>query len=277
MQKIISFIVRNKNGFTFLLLLILSVLLTVDAHTYQKNKLLNLANQVTGNLYEYTSSVQDYFKLRKENEILWDENKRIRNELSNLKVRDTLKDEALFTSATDTLFSYIKSKVISNNYQKNFNFILLNKGISDSVKVDMSVISAKGVIGIVEGVSQNYARVISLLNKSLSINARISKTSHFGSLKWDGTSPYYSRLLDVPRSAAPQVGDTIVTGGNSLIFPEGITIGIIKDYKLNKNTGYYNIKVEFSNDFTSISKVYVVDNKHLNEAAKLLNKEGDDQ
>ena len=277
MQKIISFIFRNKNGFTFLMLLILSVLLTVDAHTYQKNKFLNLANQVTGSIYEYTSSIKDYFKLKKENEILWNENKRIRNELSNFQARDTLKDEALFTSATDTLFSYVKSKIISNNYRKNFNFLLLNKGVNDSIKVDMSVISAKGVIGIVEGVSQNYARVISLLNKSLSINARISKTSHFGSLKWDGTSPYYSTLLDVSRSAAPQVGDTIVTGGNSLIFPEGITIGTIKDYELNKNTGYYNITVNLSNDFTSISKVYVVDNRHLNEAAKLLNEERDDQ
>ena len=277
MQKIISFIVRYKNGFTFLFLLALSILLTVDAHTYQKNKFLNLANQITGSFYEYRSSIQDYFEFKKENEILWNENQRLRNKLSNFQKRDTLTEKSLFTSAKDTLFSYVKSNIISNNYHKNFNFLLINKGTSDSVNVDMSVISAKGVVGIIEGVSQNYARVISLLNKNLSINAEISKTDHFGSLKWDGTSPYYSTLLDVPRSATPKVGDTIVTGGNSLIFPKGITIGLIKDFKLNTNTGYYEIKVKLANDFTSVSKVYVVDNTHLKEAKELLNRQEYDQ
>ena len=277
MQQIISFIVKNKDGFTFLLLLILSVILTINAHTYQKNKYLNLANEITGGFYNYRSSVQDYFELKQENEILWNENLRIRNELSNLESCDTVADKPLFTSASDTLFSYVRSKIVSNNYHKNFNFLLSNKGIKDSVKVDMSVISSEGIVGIVEGVSQNYARIISLLNKNLSINAEIDKTGHFGSLKWDGTSPYYSTLLDIPRSADPKVGDTIVTGGNSLIFPQGIVIGSIKDFKLNSNTGYYTIKVKLANDFTSISKVYIVDNSHLSEAIELLNKQEDDQ
>ena len=270
MQKIISFIVRNKNGFTFLLLFILSIFLIINTHTYQKSKFLNFANQITGSFYSITSSVEDYFELKKENELLWDENQRIRNELMNLQDCDTINDLKTFSSSTDTLFSFVKSKVISNNYHKNFNFLLMNKGANDSIKVDMSVISSNGIVGIVEGVSQNYARVISLLNKDLSINAEIQETGHFGSLQWEGTSPYYSTLLDIPRSANPKEGDTIVTGGNSLIFPKGITIGYIKDFKLNNNTGYYTIKVKLANDFTSLSKVYILDNTHLQEAKQLL-------
>ena len=277
MQQIINFIVKNKNGFTFLLLFSLAIFLIVNAHTYQKSKFLHFANQITGNFYSFKSSITDYFELKKENEILWDENQRIRNELINLKACDTLNEDAKFISQSDTLFSFFKSKIISNNYRKNFNFLLLNKGINDSVKVDMSVISPNGVVGIVEGVSQNYARVISLLNKNLSINAVIKKTNHFGSLRWEGKSPYYSSLLDIPRSADPKEGDTIVTGGNSLIFPKGIKIGYIENFQLNQNTGYYTIKVKLSNDFTSLSKVYVLDNEHLKEAKKLLNKQKYDQ
>ena len=270
MQKIISFIVRNKNGFTFLLLFILSLFLIINTRTYQQSKFLNFANQVTGSLYTFTSSVEDYFELKKENELLWNENQRIRNELMNLQACDKINDQNTFSSTSDTLFSFIRSRVISNNYRKNFNYLLMNKGTNDSIKVDMSVISPNGIVGIVEGVSSNYARVISLLNKDLSINAEIEQTDHFGSLQWEGRSPYYSTLLDIPRSADPKEGDTIVTGGNSLIFPKGITIGYIKDFKLNKNTGYYTIKVRLANDFTSLSKVYILDNSHLQEAKQLL-------
>ena len=277
MQQIINFIAKNKNGFTFLLLFGLSIFLIINAHTYQKSKFLNFANQITGSFYSLKSSVNDYFELKKENEILWDENQRLRNEMINLIACDTLNEDDQFISQSDTLFHFIKSKVISNNYRKNFNFLLINKGSNDSIKVDMSVISPNGIVGIVEGVSQNYARVISLLNKNLSLNAEIKKTNHFGSLQWEGKSPYYSTLLDIPRSADPKEGDTIVTGGNSLIFPKGIKIGYIENYKLNQNTGYYTIKVKLSNDFTSLSKVYVLDNQHLKEAKTLLNKQEYDQ
>ena len=277
MQQIINFIVKNKNGFTFLFLFVLSIILTINAHSYQKNKYINFANGVTGSFFTLKSSIDDYFELKKENDILWSENERIRNELMHLKKRVDSNKKTQFTSQANTHFNIIKSKIISNNYRKNYNYLLLNKGLKDSIKVDMGVISPNGIVGVVEGVSNNYARVIPLLNKDLSINAEIKKTNHFGSLQWQGNSPYYSSLLDIPRSANPQKGDTIVTGGNSLIFPKGISIGYIEKFQLNQNTGYYKIKVKLSNDFTSLSKAYVINNEHVKEAKKLLKKQKNDQ
>lgn len=274
MQQIINFLFRNKNGLTFLSLFLLSIFLIINAHTYQKSKVINFANGITGSVFTLKSSIQNYFKLKKENEILWNENKRIRNKLMTLQACDSIQDT--FTSDYNK-FSLRKSLIISNNYRKNFNYLLLNKGENDSIKEDMSVISSKGIVGIVEGTSNNFARVISVLNKDLSINAVIKNTNHFGSLKWNGKSPYYSNLLDIPRSAKPQVGDTIITGGNSLIFPKGILIGQIKNFDLNSNTGYYNIKVELANDFTSLYKVYILDNTHLREAKSLLEDKANDQ
>lgn len=275
MQQIINFLFRNKNGITFLLLFLLSIFLIINAHTYQKSKVINFANALTGSVFSVKTSIQDYFQLKKENEILWDENKRIRNRLMSIKPCDSLTETPTFSSDIKS-FAVSKSIIISNNFRKNFNYLLINKGRDDSIKEDMSVISSNGIVGIVEGTSNNFARVISVLNKDLSINAVIKNTNHFGSLKWNGKSPYYINLLDIPRSASPQVGDTIITGGNSLIFPKGILIGQIKSFELNSNTGYYNIKVALANDFTALSKVYVLDNTHLKEAKNLLEENAND-
>lgn len=78
-------------------------------------------------------------------------------------------------------------------------------------------------------------------------------------------------LVDVPRSAPVKTGDTITTGGRSLIFPEGVPIGIIDDFELNENIGYYTISVKLFNDMTNLKHVYVIENTRKEEAYELLN------
>ena len=91
----------------------------------------------------------------------------------------------------------------------------------------MGVINSLGIVGIIDNTSNNYATVISILNIKSQINAKIKKSNHFGSLTWDGKNTGFVQLTDVPRLASIKKGDTIVTGGQSVIFPENINIGTI--------------------------------------------------
>ena len=43
-------------------------------------------------------------------------------------------------------------------------------------------------------------------------------------LSWNGKHINKVQLKDVPKQANVLIGDTIVTGGNSMIFPKGILI-----------------------------------------------------
>jgi len=54
-------------------------------------------------------------------------------------------------------------------------------------------------------------------------------------------------------------GDTIITGGKSSLFPEGIPVGIIKDYDI-KNNQYTKINVVLFNDMSALEHVQVVKN-----------------
>ena len=64
-------------------------------------------------------------------------------------------------------------------------------------------------------------------------------------------------------------GDTIVTGGKSTIFPEGIGIGTIKDFKLDASENYYTITISLFNDMTNLGYVYVIENLDKNEIKTL--------
>src|SRR5690606_24886026 len=224
MQQIINFLIRNKNNILFLLLFAFSLFLTIQSHSFQKSKFISSANFISGGIYGWSSGFRNYMHLDKYNERLLEENQVLRNRLATYE--DSLEaapfQDSLFTSQ---LFRYKTAEVINNNFSKIDNYITLNRGRKDGLRPDMGVVTSKGIVGIVENISDNYATVISILNSNSRINAQLTKSNHFGSLVWDGKDPNIVQLIDVPGLAPIAQGDTIVTGGQSLIFPEGIPIG----------------------------------------------------
>ena len=133
----------------------------------------------------------------------------------------------------------------------------------------MGVITTNGILGIVENTSSNFSTVQSVLNTKSNINAKIKNTNYFGSLIWDAKEYNVVQLIDIPRLVPLVVGDTIVTGAMSSIFPENIPIGTIKKYDLNTSKSFYNIDVQLFNDMANVKNVYLVKNKNRKEIIEL--------
>lgn len=72
-------------------------------------------------------------------------------------------------------------------------------------------------------------------------------------------------------------GDTIVTGGMSTIFPEGIGIGTISSFQLDASQNYYNINIKLFNDMTNIGHVYIIKNLDRKEIEILEEQTSDEQ
>ncbi len=269
MQQILLFLTKNKTGLVFIVLFSVALGLTFQAHTYHNSKLISSANFITGNLLSTSESVNQYFDLKTQNEILFEENEALRHQLHNLALTEDLEENVDFE--IDTLYKIKKAKIISNNYDKPDNFLLIKGGSNAGIKEDLGVISSKGLVGIIQDVSADFSRAISILNTNSSINAKLKKTYHFGTLTWDGKDPNILSLIDVPRSAPVEVGDTITTGGRSLIFPEHIPIGTISSFELNENIGYFSISVKLFNDMTNLKHIYIIENTKKAEAHELLN------
>ncbi|AXG68267.1 cell shape-determining protein MreC [Kordia sp. SMS9] len=270
MQHIINFLIKNKNFILFLVLLSISLLFTVQSHSYHKSKFINSANWLSGGIYEGANGVSSYFNLKSENERLVEENRQLKNILYNKK--DSVNSIEFIDSIsfpTDYLFR--GASITKNSYSNTNNILLINKGNNDSIATDMGVVNAKGIIGIVDRVSGNHATVISILNVDNSkINAQLKNTNHFGTLTWDGKNPNVVQLEDIEKLAKFTENDTIVTGGNSTLFPKGIPIGTVKNFKLNTTENLYNINVQLFNDMTDLEHVYVIENLHREEIDNLL-------
>jgi len=267
MQQIINFVIRHRNTLLFLFLLLISFSLTIQSHSYHKSKFISSTSFVSGSFYQLTNNISDYFYLKGYNNRLLKENTELKNQLSIFNTISTLEKDFKLDSLQK--YIYTPAEVINSTYHKTKNYITINKGSKDSVFADMGVVTDSGIIGIVESSSQNYSRIISILNKSSRINAQLKKSNHFGSLVWSGNATNVVQLIDVPRLAPLKIGDTIITGGRSTIFPKGIPIGRIINFELNTDQSYFTVNIRLFNDMTNIGFVNVIKNLNATEIKNL--------
>ncbi len=264
MQQIINFLVRNRIFLLYLTLMFISLSLTVGSSSFHRSSFFNSSNWLSAGIYNISSSISAYFSLEEENNKLAAENKHLREEVYNTRVPGVVK-----LDSTQKHFLVSTAKVIKNSYANSKNYLTINKGAGNQIAVDMGVVSYFGVIGIVESISKNYATVQSILNTNSNINAKLLRTNHFGSLVWDGRDNDKVQLVDIPKLAPITVGDTIVTGGMSSIFPENIPIGVVKSYDFDTSQSLYTITVDLFNDMTNLRTVYVIGNKDREEIIAL--------
>ncbi|MEB8327805.1 rod shape-determining protein MreC [Flavobacteriaceae bacterium KMM 6897] len=267
MQQIIRFIIRYKISLLYVLLLTVAFALTVRTHSFHNSQYFNSANSFTGGIYQTTNNFTSYFGLGTENQKLLEENRRLKSILLNLKV-----PEAIELDTTNTTYVVTSARVIKNSFANLRNYITINKGKADGLQQDMGVITSKGILGIIENTSEHFAIVQSILNTKSNINAKIKNTDRFGSLVWNTKKFNVVQLVDIPRLVPLKIGDTIVTGASSSIFPENIPIGTIKSFDLTTSKSYYSIDVDLFNDMTNIKNVYIINNLDKPEILQLESK-----
>jgi rod shape-determining protein MreC len=269
MRPLIQFLIRNYIVFLFFLLEGIAISMFIKNSYYQRAVFVNATNGLTGYLYEVRTSITQYFSLKDINEQLALENAQLRSQQENSFIKT---DNKIFIKG-DTLYrqqyQYIIAKVINNSTNHTSNYLTLNKGSKHGIKKDMAVISPSGVVGVVNEVSDNFCSVISLLHPKTRISAKLKKNDYVGTVIWEGNSPTMGCLKDVPTHVKIARGDTVITSGYSLVFPEGMMIGTIDYYDIGHGNDFYHINIKLSTDFNNIRYVYVVNNLMKDELENL--------
>tara|TARA_Y100000766_G_scaffold165711_1_gene142405 strand:+ start:303 stop:941 length:639 start_codon:yes stop_codon:yes gene_type:complete len=209
-------------------------------------------------------TISKYFNLEYQNRLLTEENRRLRYLIynsGNVQIDESELDKINFNVTS--------ASVIKNSYSYSNNFITINVGEKDSIGIDNGVISSMGVVGIIDKTTRNYSRFISILNTNFLLNAKFKKSNYFGVLSWNGKHINKVQLKDVPKQANVLIGDTIVTGGNSMIFPKGILIGYVDSFKLDNSENYLELEINLATDMMNIENLYILRNNNINEINSL--------
>ena len=275
MQTILNFLIKHNHWFLFILLEGISFVLIVSFNNYHSAVMFTSANNIAGNLYETVNGIDRYFGLKSENDQLIEHNVRLMNELQACKEKleeynDSVQlAEYIEQKRKEEGFTYMSARVVNSSYNKVDNYITLDKGSKDGFEAEMGVFNNDGVVGIIYQTSDNYSLVIPLLNNRSNINCRVKGTNSYSALQWEGDDARYSYMVDLPRYAVFEQGDTVVTSGFSSIFPADIPVGIIESLEDSEDGLFYRAKVKLFVNFTNIDNVFVIGNKGKDEQVAL--------
>ena len=139
-------------------------------------------------------------------------------------------------------FEMINSTVISRNTMYWFNSLIINKGKSDGIELDMAVIDKSGLIGRISMVTNNTATVklITTNDTKNKISAVIrDKENIYGVINgYDSDNNLLSLIISDNRNI--EKDSVVETTGMGGVFPSGILIGKVYDV-IKKNDGVTNI------------------------------------
>jgi rod shape-determining protein MreC len=266
MRGLLRFIFRYHPVIVFIILEVVAFMLISHFNSFHRARILEVKHGIMGNIERRYEKFSSYFSLVKENKALMEENVKLYNKLPTVYINP------MTTYIPDSLinkqYKFISARVINNSTNKQFNFITINKGRLDGIEPEMGVICDEGIVGVVKETTDNFASVISVLNREFFPSAKIKRNGYFGPLEWPGKRFDQIILKEIPVQVDVQTGDTIITSGYSSIFPEGIMVGTIKDFQTREGI-YYDIRVNLSTDFKKLSNVYVVKNLFRQEKLKL--------
>tara|TARA_B100000809_G_C15078206_1_gene508666 strand:- start:72 stop:851 length:780 start_codon:yes stop_codon:yes gene_type:complete len=250
-------------------LLFISFVLLVRNNNYQNSKVFNSSNFLVGNLYSTINNVNEYFDLKSVNADLAEQNAK----LQSTQIGSFSKVNGIIVEINDTSYIqkyvYTSAKAVNSTSNKRENYITIDKGSLNGIKAGMGVVSPKGVIGTVKNVSENFCSVMSVLHEKNAVSAKIKKSGYIGSLVWELGDYRIAQLKDIPNHVKLNVGDEIITTGYSLVYPEGIMIGKVVNFDLPEGNNFYNIDIELSVDYRSLSHVFIIKSWMKNEQKEL--------
>lgn len=263
MYNLIRFLVRYYLFFFFILLEGFCFFMIYQHSQYHQASFVNIANEANGRVYESYSGVTDYLYLRRYSDSLVKENASLHARLADSKsdnsVDSIVKNDTL-TKKLEQVYTYTSAKVIRNSVNQSANYIYINRGKNQGITPQMGVIDPSGVVGQVISVTDNYAAVMSLLNKKFQVSVKLKGSNYFGPLSWEGKNTTLAKLKEIPKHVKIKVGDTLVTSGYSELFPENVIVGTVKHMNAEPEENFLDIDVSLSTNMSNLSYVYVVTN-----------------
>lgn len=222
-----------------------------------QNGFIFIKNKITGDENELSnvqSLKEDNSKLREENSKLQEEVR----ELEQLKSENNTLKEYLNLKNKYPDYATVPGYVIERSYSNYDKLIIINVGANDGIKEKMPVISEQGLVGHIISVTDNTAKVQTIVDTASTVSANISTTNDSILLKGTISNSNSIKATAIPVEATVLQGDSVITSGLGGIYPKGILIGTIKEVINTKNNMDRYANVTTATDFDRLETVLVI-------------------
>ena len=212
------------------------------------------------------SSLRGYWKaltvMQKENAQLKEDNEELRS--ANIQMASVYAENKQLRALLDYKEEHrsqkvVAARVISRNYGDLRDCIYIDAGKDKGLAREMAVVNG-GLVGIVDEVYSDYARVLLLNSPRFKVGARILRAdSRAVGVVGGRTSADEKLVLEhVFREASIREGDVVVTSGYSGSHPADILIGTVTAARMDSVGLLQEAEVHASADIADVEQVLVI-------------------
>lgn len=193
------------------------------------------------------------------------ENQELKKKIQELEARlftyeemehenERLKDLLDFSS--DIAQKKVLAQVVAWDAASDFQTLRINKGLSDGLSLQSTVVTARGLVGYVYRLTNHFADVLTILDPNNRTDVLIQRTRSHGIL--EGYRDGRTLMKYVTRTEPVILGDEVLTSGLGNIYPKGIPIGDVGRIERESYGITQHIEVIPGVDFSRLEEVLVL-------------------
>jgi rod shape-determining protein MreC len=139
--------------------------------------------------------------------------------------------------------------------------VQIDLGSRDGIRKDLTVMTTEGLVGRISEVGFARSQVVLLGDPECRVSVLVQETRDMGVIEGGAAGPLDTKLIEVshlPGSSKLVPGQTVLTSGEGGIFPKGIPVGQIMDFRPVQFGLYTEARVKIAANLSSLEEVWVV-------------------
>lgn len=159
---------------------------------------------------------------------------------------------------TNPQYEIIIAKIIGWPLAGRGGNFILGLGQKDGINQDMVAVTPLGVLGKIVNVTENTAELMLLTHELSFVGARVMPGGYLCVVNGQGAEISDLELTFLATEAEISVGDKVFTSGLSDFYPEGLSIGHIKEIQTETTGMHKTAIVEPTVSFSALFEVMVL-------------------
>ncbi|MBA2242877.1 MAG: rod shape-determining protein MreC [Chthoniobacterales bacterium] len=158
-----------------------------------------------------------------------------------------------------SVFKLVPAEIVTRDASTWWRTVTINRGKRDGIAGDMAVVTEEGLVGKTTTASESISVVLLISDENCRVAASVEGTREQGIVSGERVAGALTPLLDLnylSKQANLQPGQKTYTSGVGGVFPPGLLIGSVKEYKVRELDGQARLTPAV--DLSKLEDVFVV-------------------
>jgi rod shape-determining protein MreC len=259
MRNFVAFFKRFQIFLVFAVLQIIALTFHFSSQSYPRARFMSTTSKVGGSFMEFKYGVVKHFGLSEANLRLQAENIELKRQLPKSLIPLSSDKVVIEDTLYRQQYEYIPATVLNSTFDKQNNFLTINRGSLHGIERGMGVFNDEGAVGYVFEVSEHFSLIKTLISQNVNLDVSLPDGT-FGLLKWNGRNHARTYITGVANDIDIEIGEEVRTRGTRGSFPRGVLIGHVAELIVVEGDPLWDLQLDLAVDFRKIKHVYIIKN-----------------